>query len=352
MAYLTSGNQTVDSMGTVSVVGNVTPQIWYRTITRDNGKPYLLAIAILADICYWYRPTEMRDESSGQIIGWKKKFRGKCLQKSYQQYAELLGESKRTVKAAIDRLVELGIVKRHFDDVTVAMGGTLRNVMFLDLNIETLKACTYPDNISGKNNADERKAENISQEVLQNFVPRHTEESNTSCFRMQDDQPNNAIHGTESSGTNTEITTETINKDYQHPINPENMMDETDEYIALIKNHIDYNRHKEQDEASEWERFEEIYGIICDVVCVPRKTIRIEGEDYPYAMVRSRFLKLDDSHVEYVIDRIKNTSTKISNIRAYIITALYHAPTTKQLYIDQEVQHDMYGGGWSEKGIK
>ena len=61
----------LDAMAEIHITGNITPSIWYKTILRDNGKPYLLAIAILSDIVYWYRPMEMRDERTGGIIGWK-----------------------------------------------------------------------------------------------------------------------------------------------------------------------------------------------------------------------------------------------------------------------------------------
>ena len=114
MGYITSGNQIVDAMGMMNISGNVIPQIWYSTITRPNGKPYLLAITLLSDLVYWYRPAEERDEQSGRVIGWKKRFKGDLLQKTYQQYADLYGESKRSIKAALDRLEELGVIKKEF----------------------------------------------------------------------------------------------------------------------------------------------------------------------------------------------------------------------------------------------
>lgn len=69
MGSLASGNYIVDQMGVLNISGNVIPQIWYKTITKTTGKPYLLAITLLADIVYWYRPKEVRDEASGQIVG-------------------------------------------------------------------------------------------------------------------------------------------------------------------------------------------------------------------------------------------------------------------------------------------
>ena len=68
-------------------------------------------------------------------------------------------------------------------------------------------------------------------------------------------------------------------------------------------------------------------------------------------LVKSKFLKLRSSHLEHVMGCMKDTTTKISNIKAYMVTALYNAPSTINHYYQQEVQHDMYGGGWHEKGI-
>ena len=129
------------------------------------------------------------------------------------------------------------------------------------------------------------------------------------------------------------------------------VIDEANAYMALIRGNLEYEHHMKYDQHGDKEMYEEIYETVCDVVCVKRKTIRINGEDYPYELVKSRFLKLNSSHIEYVMGCMKETSTKITNIRAYLITALYNAPSTMSHYYQQEVQHDMYGGGWEEKGI-
>ena len=102
-------------------------------------------------------------------------------------------------------------------------------------------------------------------------------------------------------------------------------IDETIAYMALIRKNLEYEHHMKYDQYGDKEMYEEIYETVCDVVCVKRKTIRINGEDYPYELVKSRFLKLNSSHVEYVMGCMKGTVTKITNIRAYLITALYNA---------------------------
>lgn len=127
MGIRSSGSAAVDAMDRIRISGNVIPESWYKEILRDNGKPYLLAIILLSEIVYWYRPTEERDESSGCVIGLKKRFHGDILQKSYQDLATKYGESRRTVKMAIDRLEELGLIRRIFRDIELKNGTKLPN---------------------------------------------------------------------------------------------------------------------------------------------------------------------------------------------------------------------------------
>ena len=86
-----------------------------------------------------------------------------------------------------------------------------------------------------------------------------------------------------------------------------------------------------------------IFQLICEVVCVPAETVRIGGKDYPYALVKSRFLKLNSSHLEYVINCMEKNTSKVANIKAYLITALYNAPSTMRSFYTAEVNHDLYG---------
>ncbi len=121
--------------------------------------------------------------------------------------------------------------------------------------------------------------------------------------------------------------------------------DEDEPYIHIIQDNIEYNYHMKHDTYSEKRLFTEIYELICDIVCVKRKTVRIEGEELPYEVVKSRFLKLKESHVLYVMERMKATSTKINNIKSYLRTALYNAPVTIDHYYQQQDQYENYDVG-------
>ena len=114
-------------------------------------------------------------------------------------------------------------------------------------------------------------------------------------------------------------------------------------YMELIRENIEYDIMMSNYQWRDKDMYDELYQIICDVVCVPRKTIRIAGEEYPYSLVRSKFLKLNSSHLQYVIGCMEKNTTKVANIKAYLITALYNAPNTISHYFTAEVNHDMYG---------
>ena len=144
-----------------------------------------------------------------------------------------------------------------------------------------------------------------------------------------------------------------INQSESEQKKPDSMdgMEDVNAYIELIKENIEYEHHMKYAAWQDKALYEELFEVICEIVCVKRTTVKVAGEDYPYELVKSKFLKLDSGHLEYVMGCMKNTTTKIANIKSYMVTALYNAPSTINHYYQQEVQHDMYGGGWHEKGI-
>lgn len=136
-----SGNEIVDMVGRITITGNIIPQIWYKTITHPSGKPYLEAIAILSDIVYWYRPTEVRDERTGEVIAYRKRFKADLLQRSYADLAQQFGISKREATNAVVALEKIGVVRRHLRTIDVN-GTKMANVLFLELVPKALLALT------------------------------------------------------------------------------------------------------------------------------------------------------------------------------------------------------------------
>ena len=115
-------------------------------------------------------------------------------------------------------------------------------------------------------------------------------------------------------------------------------------YREIVYGNIEYDILCEDNTVNR-DQLDEIAELIVDTVCSVRKTIRIAGDDYPAEVVKSRFLKLDSSHVQYVIDCMKNNTTYVRNIKKYLLAALYNAPATINNYYSSLVQHDLYGGG-------
>ena len=108
-------------------------------------------------------------------------------------------------------------------------------------------------------------------------------------------------------------------------------------YREIILENIEY-RHLVQNNQIDRERLDEL-------VCSARKTIRIAGDDYPAEVVKSRFMKLDSSHIEYVLSSMQENTTYVRNIKKYLLAALYNAPSTISSYYTSLVNHDLYGGG-------
>ena len=114
----------------------------------------------------------------------------------------------------------------------------------------------------------------------------------------------------------------------------------TDAYIQQIKKNLDYDFYMTNGVAyMDKDLLKELFVIICDVVCTKSETIKISGYVYSCDYVRSKFLRLTSNHVMYVMDCIKNTTTKIANMKAYLLVALFNAPSTIDHYYQQEVRH-------------
>ena len=328
-----TGNPIVDEVGTMNFTGNIIPMIWFKTIRYPNGAPNNNAIHILADIVYWYRPKEERDEESGQLVGMKKKFRDDYLQRSYDQMADTFGLSKKQATEAVKALEKMGIIRRIFKTIHVR-GQTLNNVLFIELVPKRLYEVTFPENIE-ENTLSPPNETSLSVERERGISEKW--EGSTS-----------KLTGLAMKGeTNTKNTVENTDKDYLSINQGEtsvNQMDMIEAYTQIVKENIDYEILK-ADMKYQYELLDELVEIIVDVVAVQRKSLRIAGADYPYELVKGKFLKLDSGHIRYVLGSMEKTTTHIANIKAYLLTALYNAPNTISNYYSAEVNYYEYGEG-------
>lgn len=113
---------------------------------------------------------------------------------------------------------------------------------------------------------------------------------------------------------------------------------EKEDSMRLREQYEDYLREKleidimTQRNPYEVRRINEILEIMVDVLNSKAKTIRISGEDKPAEVVKAQFMKLDSSHMEYILDCFKNQTSDIHNIKQYLLTTIYNAPLTIDHY--------------------
>jgi hypothetical protein len=119
--------------------------------------------------------------------------------------------------------------------------------------------------------------------------------------------------------------------------------DQMELYRDLIKENISYEILR-QDMPYDCDRLDEIVELMVETVCSTRKQIRVSGSDYPAQVVKSRLLKLDSEHIRFVFDCMRQNTTKVRNIRQYLLAVLFNAPTTIGNYYSALVNHDMHGG--------
>ena len=115
--------------------------------------------------------------------------------------------------------------------------------------------------------------------------------------------------------------------------------DERESYYRYFYNQLEIEIMRER-YPMDGDVLSALVDILVDAVCSKRKTIRIAGDDKPINVVKSQFMKLNSSHVEYVMDSLKSNTTKVRNIKQYILATLYNAPLTMSSYYQAEVLHD------------
>ncbi len=120
----------------------------------------------------------------------------------------------------------------------------------------------------------------------------------------------------------------------------ENVIEKMESYRMLIRDNIDYECFLDR---KEREDVDELVELMVEILVMPDDSVvRIGGTDKPVSVVKSRFLKLDYSHIRYVLFSLYRNTSKVANIKAYLLTALYNSPMTMNHFYQAEVNHDLY----------
>jgi len=119
--------------------------------------------------------------------------------------------------------------------------------------------------------------------------------------------------------------------------------EEMDGYRALIRENIEYDCFV-RDHPYDAGQLDEMVELMVEAVCSRRKTLRVAGNDFPQAVVKSRLLKLDGEHIRFVFDCLKENVTQVRNIKQYLLAVLYNAPVTMENHYAARVNHDLRTG--------
>ncbi|MGI6269754.1 MAG: DUF6017 domain-containing protein [Candidatus Howiella sp.] len=199
-----------------------------------------------------------------------------------------------------------------------------------------------------------------NQEVLNSDLQKYENQTSANMKIELQEVPKSYANNTYNNKTNyndteksyterndTEIPSYPINREICNTPTPSpagkgidtmRWIEKRQQYEQIIKKNIDYD--------IIWERYsrawlDEIVAIMVDVVCSDEPTIRINKQDYPHEVVKSRFLKIDSSHIEYIDMALRSNTSDVRNIRAFLITTIYRSFETADNWFYAKVQYDM-----------
>ena len=178
----------------------------------------------------------------------------------------------------------------------------------------------YNSNFMKSQNQTSRSLENKLQEVYISN-PNNTNLSDT---EMNDNKSNQIVSADENRSDS-----DNRSEDYQAY---ENLVKETIDYESLEVTHHD-----------DMRQVDEIVNLIVETVMCKNDKILIASNWYPASLVKKKFLMLTYSHIEYVLHCMSGNTTKVKNIKKYLLAALFNAPSTMNGYYQAEVNHDMPG---------
>ena len=174
--------------------------------------------------------------------------------------------------------------------------------------------------ISEVKNLHVLKCKNVvsrSEEITHPEVKKlHTNKNNINSTELSNTESNHIISGNDGMGFDVEAYTEIIKENIE---------------LDILLERYPYDR----------ELLTGIFDLILETVLCKNKSIVVASSEYPAELVRSKFLKLNMFHVEYAMDCMRKNTSKIHNIKKYLLAALFNAPSTISGYYQAEVNHDL-----------
>ena len=192
---------------------------------------------------------------------------------------------------------------------------------------------------------ENRSLEIGKTEVWKSEKPKYRSRKNRSTEVGKTDPNNTYINKNYMS--NTDLINPSVEVQGNRTEDRMDAMDVIQAYTDIVKTNIDYDILIQGCRTGDREYIDEIVELLVETISIDRETVMISGAEYPYQFVKNKLLKVNYSHIQYVLECLHDTTTKVRNVKAYLLTCLFNAPSTIDNYYRAEVNHDMYGGGWS-----
>ena len=272
---------------------------------------------------------------------------------SQEQFKSISPEAKVLYGILLKRM-DLSAKNGWFDDQgRVYIICTLEEIMET-LNCGNQKAVKLMDELEEKIGLIERKRQGLGKPNLiyvKNFIcpVDKVDNSSPSHFLKCENHTSGDVKITlqevrKSHGSNTD-NNDTDNRYTENPIYPGRDEEEMRARMickSFFEDQIEYDYLLDQ-YPYERETIRGILDLLVDTYCSKRKYIRVAGDDKPADVVKSQIAKLNSSHIQYVMDCLKENTTDVRNIKQYLLAALYNAPTTISPYYQAKVNYDFYG---------
>ena len=199
-----------------------------------------------------------------------------------------------------------------------------------------------------------KNGENHTSGIVKITIPECPKSQSNYTDINNTDLSENDYSETEYSKTNSNETELGVSAPiYPNPIQSNqsikgavpDVIEEMNAYRDIIREHISYECFQDE-RYHQREDVDELVELMVEVMLLPDNgTLRIAGVEKPVTLVKNRFMKLNQMHIEYILTSLSANTTKVGNIKAYLLTTLYNAPMTISNYYTAEVNHDLYGSG-------
>lgn len=267
-----------------------------------------------------------------------------------EQFRQLSAEAKILYGIMLDKL-DLSVKNKWGDDNgRVYIIYTIEQIM-ADMNCADQKATKLLDELEKKCGLIERRRQGIGKPNLifvKNFITG-VEGSVATQIQNREKHDSGAVNITTADYPKSRGINTNHNNTENNDINPirsgcdGDEMDERNDYERYFRESLSIDVLLRENLGEE-ETILGILDLMVDICCSKRSVIRIAGDDKPLAVVKSRFMKLNEEHIRYVLKCLSENTTKVRNIRQYLLTALYNAPATIRPFYQAWVNNDMATG--------